>query len=935
MAKVSGKAILYFVILGLLGAAAHADTGTIIGRVFDEDTGEELIGANVWLVGTGFGGASGLEGKFKIDNIPLGTYDIKISYMGYGGKTVTGLAIPGGDPVTLNVTLLPEAIEIPEIVIEAERIMTSDVAVLADRKKAATIRDGISSEQIAKSPDGTSGDALKRVTGLSVREDKYVYIRGTTDRYNETTLNGVRVTSARVEVDKKSFAFDQVAANQIENVVVVKTASPDLPGSFSGGMVQINTLDFPASRQLSVSIKSSRTPGISGRTFMSSHGGGTDWLGIDDGTRDLPDVETTGGDLDPIAQALPNNWTTRSRVLPANGSLNLSYGDNYRLANRDFGLLASFSYKNDYDMNNVRYNSHQPENNFEGKRYRFNVLWGGLLKMSYRLSDLHKVSLEGNFNQLAEERVVQSEGMDMHWTPKIRQSIEWEERRLSVGKLSGDHNFKIWGGTELEWKAFTSRTQSKMPDAKLVEYQYQGTDRQGNYIYGMNDNYRIWRDLDESTYGLDADVTVPVTFGKVKTGVSSNHRQRDYRVAAYFSDPFGAWDYTKLPLETIFDPENYGPGKLRFKEYGPFSGVYDAEEDVNAAYLMMDLPFDIRSQTFRLAGGARLEDAKQKVDGNTGEVTGEFEANLQDTDLLPSANLTYMLSDRTNVRLAYGQSVNRPEFRELAPVLYYDYHEQQNVIGEPDLKRAMIRNYDVRLEFFPVVGQVLAASYFYKELEDPIEVKLLTSPERAVKTWFNSPSGKNYGWELELRKSFDYSYDSGWYALPLPWNCLYAALGSSGGSLNITANYTNVKSEVEFLVKPPNSASGNPDIVATRELQGQSPWMFNITLAWEEPSLGSSFSILYNKIGRHIWAVGNTRYDADGDIGRIASQDIFEEARDVLDIAIVQNIAGGLRFRFTAKDLLSNDEVHTYRDGDSYRTVEKFAEYSLGLSYRM
>ncbi len=474
-----------------------------------------------------------------------------------------------------------------------------------------------------------------------------------------------------------------------------------------------------------------------------------------------------------------------------------------------------------------------------------------------------------------------------------------------------------------------------MPDAKLAEYQYQGTDHQGNDIYGMNDNYRIWRDLNERTNGLDADISVPLRIGKMKAGVSSNHRARDYRVAAFFSDPFGAWEYTKLPLEAIFDPENYGQGKLRFKEYGPFSGVYDAEQDVNAAYLMLDLPIDISSERFRLAGGARIEDSEQKVGGNTGQVSGQFQTRLQNTDLLPSANLTYMIGDRSNLRLAYGRSVNRPEFRELARVLYYDFHEQQNVIGEPDLNRALIHNYDVRVEFFPKAGQVLAASYFYKELDDPIEVKLLTSPERAVKTWFNSPSGRNYGWELELRKSFDYSYESGWYAFPLPWNCLYGILGSSGGSFNITANYTQVKSEVEFLVKPPNASPDKPVIVATRELQGQSPWMFNVTLAWEEPSLGSSFSILYNKIGRHIWAVGNTRYDINGDLDRIASQDIFEEARDVLDMAIGQDLMGGLRFRFTAKDLLSNDEVHTYRNGDSYRTVVRYAEYSLGLSYRM
>jgi outer membrane receptor protein involved in Fe transport len=439
----------------------------------------------------------------------------------------------------------------------------------------------------------------------------------------------------------------------------------------------------------------------------------------------------------------------------------------------------------------------------------------------------------------------------------------------------------------------------------------------------MCENYRIWSNLEETSTGIEADVEYPLLGSKLKAGVHSSVRDREFKVDAFYTDHKNQQGLTQLPIDEIFDPENYGSGLFRFKSYGPFSGKYEAQEDVDAYYGMMDVPFGLLGQAFRLVGGARVEHSKITVDGKTGQVTEAFSSGLEKTDVLPSTNLTYMLSDRANLRLAYSQSVNRPEFRELADVLYYDYHELQNVRGNPDLKRALIRNYDVRFEFFPRVGEVLAASYFYKDFEDAIEIRLLSNPDRAVRTWFNSPNGRNQGWELEARKSVDYSYSKGGVFLPLPWTCLYYLLGSEEGRVTLTGNYSRIESEIEYRHKD-TSVWPHKVTTETRPLQGQSPWMVNLSLTFEDPDFNSSFSVLYNSIGRRLYAVGDSR-----------DEDVYEEARDVIDLALTQGLGRGLEMKITAKDVLSEAEIFTMGDGNSYRKVSKSATYSLSLAYEM
>ena len=363
------------------------------------------------------------------------------------------------------------------------------------------------------------------------------------------------------------------------------------------------------------------------------------------------------------------------------------------------------------------------------------------------------------------------------------------------------------------------------------------------------------------------------------------------------------------PIDTIFDADNYGAGNLfDFKLASAFTGDYTGAHDLTAWYGMADGAFRIAGQTFRAAGGARVEDSRQQVDSPKSAQEPDViqTALIDERDVLPSANLTWQVTRASAVRLGYFASVNRPEFREMANVGYRDYDRNQNVIGNPELKRATIRNYDVRFEWFPGASEVLAVSWFSKDLTDAIEEQLLPSPDKYVRTWFNSPTGKNYGYELEARKDLGFLW---------------------GGLENLVAqaNYTKVTSEVEY-TDTHTDPLGNPIYeTRTRTMQGQAPYTVNAGLTYSMPDIGLSMSLLFNRFGRRLDAVGDTR-----------DEDIFEESRDVYDFALTQQFTKLARLKFSIKDIAADDILYTFgQTGSTWEQIKVGTTYAISLSFNL
>jgi hypothetical protein len=896
--------LLFAVATAFSTTPALSQSGSIAGTVHDQESGEELVGVNILLVGTSTGTSTDIEGKFLLRTVKPGSYSVRFTFVGYGTKVISGVNVPAAGTLRLDVLLASEAYKQDEVVVTAERLLGTEAAILADRKKAATIGDGVSAEQIRRTPDATSGDALKRVTGLSIVDNKFVFIRGITDRYNSTTLDGAAVSST--EVGKKGFSFDLLPANLLENSTVVKSSTPDLPGDFTGGLVQLNTLDFPDRMTLKAGVQTAYNTLTTGEEGLRSQGGATDWLGIDDGTRAYPGNTPDGN---AFARTLPNTWAPRSASARPNTEFGLSFGDRLLLGDADggadqLGFLGALTYKNAHQRN-LREVDDRDQGRFgNGTRDDFSVLWGGIANLSWKFGGTHKISFKNNYNRSGEDQLSAFDQDDISNNLMNQIMItNWTERSIYTGQVAGEHLFPSIGGLTVQWRGMLSSSRRRDPDRKEVVYYRQIDDPTQPMTVGYNK--RSWAAVDDRSLGASVDLSYPLGQAKVKAGVFTENKTSAYSIRYFRGTPdyFGGIpdSLTHLPLTTIYSPENFGPQKFLFGEVTRPSDSYTGDQVLLATYVMVDLPFEVASQRFRLTGGVRAEAFRQDVgvpqilDPASLTVTNR----LQATDLLPSVNLTYMITDMVNLRLAYSHSVNRPEFRERSTTIFEDFLLNELIAGNPALSRAYVRNYDARLEVFPGIGEVIAVSYFQKILTGAIEEELLLSGTR-TRLFFNSERASNHGFELELRKSFGF-------------------LGGYFDAFSITGNYSRIFSAVRVTETVGNS-SNTRYIETTRPMQGQSPYMINLSFLFTEPTLGTTISVLYNTSGRRLHTVG------------FLASDIYEEARDVVDLSLTQPIALGLEARVAVRNLGAKPRVLT-RDGFMYDRTSSGRTVSLKVTY--
>jgi hypothetical protein len=885
--------------------AGAARATALRGTVRDAASGHGIGSATVFIAGTSLGSMTDLDGNFSVLFVPAGAYDVQVSCEGYEEALVKGVAIGDRGIVEIEIKLQMKAVQefkIDDLIVSADRVLTTEAATLAERQLAATIGDAISVETIAKSPDATSSDMLKRITGLSIVDDKFVFIRGVTDRYNATSLDGVVVTSTDTDTDRKSFTFDIIPSHLIASTSVVKTATPDLPGDFSGGLVQIRTLEFPKKLFFKLAVGTSGIEHTTKKGFMGSQGGDKDWLGYDDGTRERP-AGVSGNDL---ARTLPNNWVPDEGTAPLNSAYSVTAGNNHLIGSTEFGYIAALMYRSKYEAADFTERpTYQgfPLFSFEGTRYKREVLWSALLSLNLRLASAHKLSFRGNYIRTGKDQVSVSSGLPVSGEFTERQTIKWDQRKLQLMHVGGDHTFTGLRNLGFSWRWYSGVSKAEEPDRKHVEFE-QGVWRT------FKDNYRTWSDLDENSRGVGVDFSLPVGPMTAKAGYLAERKEREFGAEAYSTDPSSVrqpnYGLLVLPIDSVFAGANYGSKMFTFIPVTVFTGAYDASQRLGAWYVMGDYAFQVGRVRTRITGGARTEDSRQEV--NTVAAIDDptpYTARVDENDVLPSAALTLSPVSAVNLRLAYSRSVNRPEFREMANVLYYDLDNTQNVIGNPYLRRAVIRNYDARLEAFPAEGQVLAVSYFHKDIEDAIEEKLIPSPERYTRTWFNSPNGKNYGWEVEVRQS-----------LGIVHRLLRA--------FSLAGNYTRVYSAIEYEESTTNELGEHVITTAERVMQGQAPWTANLSALFSEPAWGTSVNVLFNKVGRRLDAVGDTR-----------DEDVYEEPRTLVDLAVTQHLGRGFETKFAVKNVGSKEIAYTSGPlREEYATVSVGTEYAVSFAYK-
>ena len=931
----------------LLMAASTMAQGVLTGKVTDGETGEPLRGATASVVGTKKGAYTDTKGVYRIKGIPAGTYAVKFTYVGYDAMTIEGVVITAEGTATVNTVLSLTKSATKDVVIQAERRDDNAAALLAQRKNAAQVSDGIGREEISKLPDADAGQALKRVSGVTLVDGKYVYVRGVSDRYSNTTLNGAALTST--EPDKKSFAFDMFPSELLENANVVKSFTPDLPGNFAGGLVQLNTIDFPSGRSFKVSGSQGFNDYVTFKNngFLNVAGGSGDWLGMDDGSRSMPtdlpsdrlgmnqllrDVRAGDPDavarLDNIGRSFNNgNWRTSQTTATPNGSMSMTYTDIINLNEDDqIGLVASANYGTSFQSNSmvrggVAANPNDYLFRFGGFQSTRSVSWGGLANLAYRLGQSTTISFKNAFNRSADFDNVYLSGEN--FTQGVEQrlfSFQYVEKQLYTGTLAGEHNIGAWNNMLVDWRAGYSTSSRYEPDFRRLQFLRNASDS-GQPLFAAFDMTqqgagsragRFFSDLQDEAMSAALNVTIPVTSAiKVKVGGLAEDRSRTFRARSLtivqgmendVSDLFTIPDSDAIPdLSPMFADSNYSveKGRLSYAEDSKLSDTYDAVEQLVAGYVMTDLPFNIGGLDMRIITGARIEKSLQRL--NSFSVTDDPVVVNQDLlDVLPTFNLIVKPSERTNVRLSASQTLARPSLREFAPFQFFDFQQQATIAGNPNLRRTLIQNFDLRYEFFPGAGEVLSASVFYKRFGNAIEETLFPQQSEIVRSFANAEgAAHNYGIEVEIRRSLSV------IAKPL-------------SNFIVSFNGALINSEITV------EQAGVADV---RSMWGQSPYTVNMSLFYANPETQTAVTLGYNTYGRRIIQV-NQVGTFQGD------PHVYELPRHVVDLSVIQPIGKSLELKLVVRDLL-NQPLRWEQEGALIQSNIRGMGVSLGFGYRM
>lgn len=924
--------------------------GRIIGRMVDAETGEALIGVTVMLEGTKLGAVTDLDGNFVIKRVPVGKYTLVASSVGYTSTKVTEVDVTDGEVERIDLALKPQILQTEGIEVTAKVEKNNEASLLKLRQKSNSVSDAISAEQISRSGSSDAAAAMTRVTGASVVGGKYVYVRGMGDRYANTRINGSLAPSP--DPDKQAVPLDMIPAALLDNIVVEKTFTPDKAGNFSGGSVDLTTKDMPEGRVLTFSSNASyNTQTTFEDNVLANRSADGDWLAASADERELDESlqnPPPGGDITwpsvirDTAKALllqeqslkvnKTSMTPVHRTAPLNQSYGISFGDTWSLFDMPLGFISTFSYGRTYTAysggRSARWywsNSEYPldrNQDLSDQQGKDEVLWGGLFSGTLRPHPNHKIGFTMVYNRNSEStaRIVEGYNYNASEGSNFRsQSLIYSERILKSYQFKGEHA-KLFFDSRLNWQMAISRSSQDEPDMRYFSDVVAADGSPTGSIWLTYPSH-YWRNLAEKNREGQVDWSLPFKQwsgmqGKFKMGGSYLHKTREFReryfklsslvgMFPYNGDPDAFLDESHFGIQPDSTPDSYIDYGLSWEAYSDPKSNFDATQDISAAYAMMELPVFAR---LTLIGGVRFETTE--MDLKQIKLAQDTIAPIKGEDFLPSINAIYKMSENMNARFAYGRTLARPTLREISPHTTWEFVEGGYYHGDPHIKYTKIENYDVRWEWFLRPGEILAVSGFLKHLYDPIERKY--TDNNGSQTIVNYDRANVYGLELEFRRRLDHVD-----ALPFLRN------------FRIGGNFTLVHSEVKLTDDEYQQALRWDSSTAedNRPLQGQSPFVINLEVGYDNPKLGTNVSLMYNRFGDRLSALT---------LG--VTPDEYERARTTIDMTVSQRLFAGVALKASGKNLTDSE----YREsvelkGKDYvtRSYKTGITYGFGVTYSL
>ena len=924
-------------------------TESIKGSVIEEATGIYIAGANVVIKNPKKSSITDASGNFVVNKLSAGKYEIQVSAIGFDTKIVSEIDVIAGEVAVLTISLAEKKNTLDEIVITKTRAKAESVkSLLTLQKNSSRVSDGISAETIKRTPDKTTSDVLKRISGASIQDNKFVIIRGLNDRYNTSFLNGAPLPSS--EPDRKAFSFDIFPANMIDNLVIYKTATPDLPGEFAGGVIEINTKSVPDKSFQTLSVGSGYNTITTNKEQLTSKGGKTDWIGVDDGSREFAAGFPTSAEmikyqnannsdnLKTVNNITKNNifdWSIDKKNFAPNFNLQYSFGKHIKSNNTsDFGYIFSLTSSTTQNFNETNRKSYEDvivlTADFNDKAYVTQTLFGAIGNFSLKLNPNNTFSFKNLYSINSDKRINERLGIndvrDIESRFTNTTSRLFTSNSIYTGQLSGDH-YLSKSKIKINWTSGFSLVERDTPNDRRNTYTFVKS-ADGTTIEERNAPFSLSASVTNETpavffsannkediNSLKVDLSKKITFeNKVnldfKVGFFSQNRNRIFKTRLlgyvpltgnidgvnYNANAFQS-SINLLPIDQIYTANNFGiistaPPKsgLKLFEATKQRDSYTASSKLNAIYAM----FDDSYAKFRLIWGLRIENYNQFLESKTDADEPLFVNNSQ-TDYLPSANLIFGVTKKQNLRLSFSKTLNRPEFRELAPFLFFDVTTGLSTEGDPKLKIATINNYDFRYEFFPGKAQLFSVSLFYKQFKDPIELQALANNSNK---YANAISGEAKGIELEYR------------------TLLSTIFGAQENKLlddiTLFSNLAIIRSKVDI------SNLFESDKVQDIPLQGQSPYVFNAGIQYINNDAGWSTSINANRIGDRIAIQANQT--ANNFVPAM-----WEKSRTFLDMQIAKSfMKNKFEIKFNMQNVLAQNQLFYFNNDKPAEEVTGF-----------
>lgn len=914
---------IFLIFTGLI--AISADAAALKGKVTDENS-EPLIGATVTIPSAGITVATDIDGNYEIPGLRNGSYVVEASYVFYKTQSTT-INIEG--LTTMDFVMQAESQTLKEVVVTAQARRDSEGTIVNLQKNSLVVQSGVSAQQITRTQDSDASEVIKRVPGISLIDERFVMVRGLSQRYNNVWLNNSAVPSS--EADSRAYSFDMIPSSQLDNMIIIKSPSPEYPADFSGGFVMINTKDIPMKNFFKVSLGGSINDNTHFQDFQYSLGSSTDFLGFDNGFRSLDGgisgvLKNIAGDgVNLQGNGFNNDWRIRNKKPVADVSFNAELNRRWiSEEGRTFALLGSLNYGNSYrtilNMENSLFGAYDVANdrpvylrNSRDNQYNHYAKVGAMLNLTYLSADgNHRYEFKNIFNQIGRDRYTSRVGINAQSNNEQSAEYYYMSRTTYNGQFTGRHQFT--DNRKFDWSVGYAYANNCMPDRR--RYVINDALEKGKLgLTSINDIEREFTRLNEHTASVNVNYRDTYTIGQIESelrvGAYSDYRTRSYRArdfiytynAANNTLPSG-FMYMDIPTELLVDG-NYGADKLYMLENVRWTNNYDGNNWLMAGYIGINIPIN----KFNVYAGVRYEYNKMELISNTRNYEKSPRSLFYETnDFFPSMNATYRFTDKHQARMSYGRSINRPEFREVSPSVYYDFDLASNVQGNTGLESAYIDNVDLSYEFYPASGELVSVSLFYKHFKNPIEWTYTVNGGTSLTySYENAESANTYGVELEIKKNLDF-------------------MGLDDFSINF--NGALIKSMVVF---PEDSKEKD------RPMQGQSPYLINAGIFYQPRNLGLNVALLYNRIGKRIIGVGRSLGSGDNVVN---IPDSYEMPRNTLDLSASKKFGDHFEVKLSLRNILSEDISYKQFEETEHGEVEEVTRqfdpgrnYSISVSY--